>query len=256
MKPSSLHIKILRAALIALAAAASSAIAAERAELHYLKPGALSPAEALAPPPLPGSEEQAVDMAQVVSVVRACSTNETALALSEKKFSSFNFSPAIGDFFAPGKYPKAEAFLERVKSNADAIVDEAKDFWKRPRPYTVDPTLADGKLETSFSYPSGHSTEATLLALTLAELFPEKREEIAAIGRNIGWHRVKIARHYPTDIYAGRVFAQTIFREMRSNPAFQKDLAEAKREVSGIVRRTEQPVRTTSASPATETLTH
>jgi acid phosphatase (class A) len=236
-----------------------SGFAAEQVQPQYLKQGQPRAAEILAPPPLPGSEEQAVDMAQVVSVVRACSSNETAIALSEKKFSAFNFSPAIGDFFVPGKFPKTEALLERVRGDADAAVGDAKEVWKRPRPYTVDPTLAGGKLETSFSYPSGHSTEATVLALTLADLFPEKREEILAIGRNIGWHRVKIARHYPTDIYAGRVFAQAIFREMKSNAAFQRDFAEAKREIAAIAvahQPTQGAVPAEEATPVRETVTH
>jgi acid phosphatase (class A) len=201
------------------------------ADLNYLAPGQPDSSIFLAPPPLPGSPEQAADMAEVVAVFHACPTNEAALAFSEKKFSIFNFTPAIGTFFQPGKFPKTEAFFERVQKDAAATTDVAKDFWKRLRPYTVDPSLASGKLEKSFSYPSGHSTEATVLALVLADLFPDKRDDIMAIGRNIGWHRVEIARHYPTDIYAGRVFAQAIVREMKANPDFQRDLEQAKSEL-------------------------
>jgi hypothetical protein len=43
---------------------------------------------------------------------------------------------------------------------------------------------------------------------------------------------VEIARHYPTDIYAGRVFAQAIVREMKAKPEFQRDFAEVKAEVA------------------------
>jgi acid phosphatase (class A) len=67
--------------------------------------------------------------------------------------------------------------------------------------------------------------------LVLADLFPDKRDDILAIGRSIGWHRVEIARHYPTDIYAGRVFAQAIVREMKTSPDFQRDLEEVKSEL-------------------------
>jgi hypothetical protein len=66
------------------------------------------------------------------------------------------------------------------------------------------------------------------LALVLADLFPEKHDDILAIGHSLGWHCVEIARHYPTDIYAERVFAQAIVREMKDNPDFQRDLAEVK----------------------------
>ena len=171
-------------------------------------------------------------MASVVTVFHASTSNETAIAFSEKKFSIFNFTPAIGDFFQPGKLPKTEAFFAHIKSDSATVTDTAKDYWKRPRPFITDTNLASGKLEKSFSYPSGHSTEATVLALLLAELFPDKSEGILAIGREIGWHRLQIARHYPTDIYAGRVFAKIIVREFKANPQFEKDFAALKEEIA------------------------
>jgi acid phosphatase (class A) len=198
--------------------------------LHYLSTGHPD-STLLAPPPLPNSAEQAADMAQVVAIHHACTSNQAALAFSEKKFSIFNFTPAIGDFFKPGKYPKAEAFFTQVQKEAETVTDEAKNEWRRPRPFTVDTNLASGKLEKSFSYPSGHSTEGMVLALVLAEVFPAQRAEILAMGRDLGWHRIWIARHYPTDIYAGRIFAQAIFRSMMANPDFERDLAAVKAEV-------------------------
>jgi acid phosphatase (class A) len=200
-------------------------------QLHYLtakKPDAIA---LLAPPPLPDSPEQAADMAEVKAVYHAATSNDIAAAYSEKKFDIFNFTPAIGDFFVAGKFPKTEAFFEKVQTDAAAVTDGAKDFYKRPRPYVTDPTLINGKLEKSFSYPSGHSTESMVLALVLAELFPDRRDAIIATARSIGWHRVQTARHYPTDIYAGRVLAQAIVGEMKKNPDFQKDFAEAKAEI-------------------------
>ena len=81
------------------------------------------------------------------------------------------------------------------------------------------------------AYPSGHSTAGTVMALVLAEMFPEKRDALLAIGRSIGWHRVMLARHYPTDVVARRVLAQAIVRELDANPQFQHDLAAAKAEI-------------------------
>ena len=71
-----------------------------------------------------------------------------------------------------------------------------------------------------------------VLALVLADFFPEQRDAIIAEARSIGWHRVEIARHYPTDIYAGRVLAQAIVRQMKKDDDFQKDFARAKAEVA------------------------
>jgi acid phosphatase (class A) len=205
---------------------------ASPAQLHYLtgkKPDAIA---LLAPPPLPGSPEEAADMEEVRAVYHAAGSNDIAAAYSEKKFSAFNFTPAIGAFFQSNNLPKTAAFFDKVQTDAETITDNAKDFYKRPRPYITDPSLANGKLEKSFSYPSGHSTESMTLALVLADLFPDKHDAIVAEARSIGWHRVQIARHYPTDIYAGRVLAQAIVKQMEKNDAFQKDFDEAKAEIA------------------------
>jgi acid phosphatase (class A) len=201
-------------------------------DLHYLAAGQPDFLTLLPPPPLTGSSEQATDMAAVVALHKACSTNDAEIAFSEKKFSIATFAPALGVMLEDGHFPKTEAFFKHVQTDAAVVTDTAKDYWKRPRPFTVDPSLGSGKLEKSFGYPSGHSTEATVLALVLADLFPDKREEVLTIGRNIGWHRVWIARHYPTDIYAGRVLAQAIVKELKSSPDFQKDIAEVKSEIA------------------------
>lgn len=200
--------------------------------LYYLPPGKPDAIELLAPPPLPDSPEQAADMAEVRAVSQAAPSNDVAVAFTQKKFNIFTFTPAIGPFFVPGRFPKTEAFFHRVQKDAETVTDGAKDFYKRPRPFALDPSLASGKLEKSYSYPSGHSTESMVLALVLAEVFPDKQDAIIAEARNIGWHRVEIARHYPTDIYAGRVLAQAIVRQMNRSEKFQRDLAAVRMEVA------------------------
>ena len=198
----------------------------------YLPDGKPDATTLLAPPPLPGSPEQAADLAEVRAVYHSADSNEIAAAYSERKFSVFTFTPVIGEFFQPNNLPKTAAFFERVQKQAEIVTDQAKDFYRRPRPYTIDTNLANGKLEKSFSYPSGHSTESMVLALVLADLFPAQHDAIIAKARNIGWHRVEIARHYMTDIYAGRVLAQAIVREMKASSDFQRDFAGAQAEIA------------------------
>jgi acid phosphatase (class A) len=205
---------------------------AAHADDAYLPDGKPDATALLAPPPLPDSPEQATDLAEVIAVYHSAGSNEIAAAYSERKFSIFNFTPVIGEFFESNNLPKTTAFFERVQKQAEIVTDQAKDFYRRPRPYTVDTNLANGKLEKSFSYPSGHSTESMVLALVLADLFPARHDDIIAKARSIGWHRVEIARHYLTDIYAGRVLAQAIVHEMKSSPDFQKDFAGAQAEIA------------------------
>jgi len=221
--------------------------APKNVHLHYLAAGKPDAATLLTPPPQLNSPEQSADMAIVRSVSQAAPANDTAMALSEKSFSVYTFAPVVGSFFQSNTLSKTTAFFERVQTDAEIVTDKGKEFFKRPRPYTTDPALASGKLEKSFSYPSGHSTESMVLALVLAEVFPDKHEAIIARAREIGWHRIEIARHYPTDIYAGRVLAQAIVRKMNDNADFQKDLAEAKKEISSafqMAKETAKPLAT------------
>jgi acid phosphatase (class A) len=203
-------------------------------QINYLTPGKPDAVTLLAPPPLPNSAEQAADMDELRAVFHAASKNDRAAAYSEHVFSVFNFAPVVGVFFQSNNLPKTAAFFEKVQRDAASVTDLGKDYFHRPRPYTADPTLANGKLEKSFSYPSGHSTESMTLALVLADLFPEKRDTIIAHARLMGWHRVQIARHYPTDIYAGRVLAQAIVRQFKKDDSFEKDFAQVKAEIEAV----------------------
>lgn len=197
----------------------------------YLPPGQPDGIALLAPPPTTDSVEQAADLASAQAVFHARTPEELKRAEKDASLSLFNFAPVIGPEFKKGRYPKMEGWFEHVKTNVSEVINTPKNHWRRIRPYAVDSSLVQGAPEPSFSYPSGHSTRGTLQALMLAELFPEKREALLQFGRTIGWDRVLIGKHFPTDVYAGRVLGQAIFRELMKNEAFRQDLAAAKAEV-------------------------
>jgi acid phosphatase (class A) len=226
------------------------------AESHYLTPDRVDGTALLAPPPAPGSAEDAADLAAARAVFKARTRAEEARAFKDASLSIFLWAPAIGDFFQSGRFPKTEALFQKVKTEISEPLDRTKNYWKRRRPYQMDPQLALGRPERSFGYPSGHSTRGTVQALLLAELFPEKREAILAIGRDIGWDRVLIGKHFPTDIYAARVLGQAMVREFLASPAFQRDLAAAKAEVQAFASAQATSVKAglhSDAAPLTST---
>lgn len=202
------------------------------AQLHYLS----NPYMALAllpPPPGPDSAEQKTDMAQVLSLHTEGKLIDTNVVELEKHLSVFIFKPVIGGFFETNRLPKTEWFFHRVLQDAVLVVDVGKDYWERPRPYVIETNLADGPPERfSGSYPSGHSTIATVFALLLAEIFPDKSDAILSKGKEIGWHRVILGRHYPTDIYSGRILGQHIVQELHRNRQFRRDLKEVRMELT------------------------
>jgi acid phosphatase (class A) len=201
------------------------------ADSSYLAPDRPDGIALLAPPPEVGSAEEAADLASARTVFNGRTPAEAVRAAKDGSLSIFNFAPAIGSFFQPGKLPKTEALFAKVRKDISVAINTPKDHWKRRRPYQLDEQLSLGQPEPSYSYPSGHATRGTVQSLLLAELFPEQKAAILEIGRNIGWDRVLIGKHFPTDIYPARVLGQAIVRELLASPAFQHDLAEAKAEV-------------------------
>ena len=147
------------------------------AESSYLAPGRPDSIALLAPPPLPGSEEEAADLASARAVFKARTPAEEARAFKDASLSMFLFAPAIGPFFEPGKLPKTEALFQKVKKEVGEPVERAKRHWQRQRPYELDAQLTLGRPEKSFGYPSGHSARGTIYALLMAELFPDKKAE-------------------------------------------------------------------------------
>ncbi|MFO1476639.1 MAG: phosphatase PAP2 family protein [Verrucomicrobiota bacterium] len=213
---------------------AASTFGAEVQAPPFLLPGQVDAVVLLPGPPPAESPEQAADLFETAAVHAQCSASDAAAGNAEKKVTVFRFAPVIGTYFNSTNLPTTAAFFEQVQREADAVTDAGKNFWKRPRPYVVDPDLARtvGEMEKSFSYPSGHATRGMVFALVLAEIYPDKRDDLIALGRTIGWHRVQLARHYPTDIYAGRTLAQALVRQMKASPEFQRRLAEVRGELA------------------------
>lgn len=222
---------LLRSTLAALVL-----MAAVRLPAAYLPAGTPDAIALLAPPPATGSAEDKFDLEATYTVHTGATPAEIALGQDENKLTIFHFAPAVGAWFVSGKFPKAEALFKEVEAEAKAVTDGAKKYFKRPRPYHLDPARFPHSIEhedpTHYSYPSGHSTRGTVFALLLAEIFPEKREAILAKGREAGWLRVQGGVHYPTDIYAGRVLGQELARDFLRSPGFQADLAAAKAELA------------------------
>jgi acid phosphatase (class A) len=208
-----------------------------RAADQYLAAGQPDGLVLLAPPPAPGSPEEAADLATVRAVFKAQPLLDKDLAEAVENLSLSLFTPAIGDFFQPGKFPKMEAMLKEVGKETSKVAKVPKEHWKRPRPYQLDPGLP---VDTGFGYPSSHSTRGTVYALILAELFPDKKDAILAVGRDIGWDRVRAGKHFPSDVQAGRVLGQAVFRELMASQAFKNDLAAAKAETTPAAQLTTQ----------------
>jgi len=78
------------------------------------------------------------------------------------------------------------------------------------------------------SYPSGHSTFGTVCALLLADMVPEKREQVFTRLADYGHSRLVMGAHFPSDIQGGRIGGTLAAELMMQNAKFQHDYSDAR----------------------------
>lgn len=145
--------------------------------------------------------------------------------------------PVLGKQYSQERYPALYALLKHAASDAWRIGDAAQDYWQSPRPW-----YADSRVQllvpsiTRPGYPSGHTTTNTVWAYVLAELFPEKREQLLARALEIGNHRIDGGAHFPHDIAGGRKLAKIIYYKMRETDAYRSELSAARDELKEVPR--------------------
>jgi acid phosphatase (class A) len=157
----------------------------------------------------------------------------TKAVADDKDESIFIYRDVLGDTFTPAVLPITAAFSARVKNDEGVNATPAKNAFQRIRPYNLDKTLHPicGTKIKNDSYPSGHTTAGYLLALTLIEMIPEKRDAILARADNYANNRLVCGVHYRSDLQASKLLAYSIHAVMGTNPQYQTELAAAKVEL-------------------------
>lgn len=192
----------------------------------------------LAPPSPPGSPEDRADRAVTDQAYAGRSESDNALSHAEEAFDVFAFARVLGPDFDATRLPRTAALFNEVQKETAKAVKEAKNRWQRERPCPLDACRKDPEgdekdaKKKSYSYPSGHSTRATVFAILLAQALPARADALAAYARDVGWRRVVRGVHTPQDIYAGRVFGQALAAAFLADPALRRDLDEAARELT------------------------
>src|SRR5438045_1346187 len=75
----------------------------------YLTNGQPNGIELLGPPPAQDSPEQAADLESARAVFHGRTAKAEKQANKDAPLTLFNFTPALGEFFQPGKFPKLES---------------------------------------------------------------------------------------------------------------------------------------------------
>ncbi|WP_276118645.1 acid phosphatase [Brevundimonas naejangsanensis] len=146
------------------------------------------------------------------------------------------FSEALGSPFDPQQTPALALLLGRLHADLEAVQASAKATYARSRPFVAEPANicieAEPWLAQSGSYPSGHAAIGWAWALVLAELAPDRAEEILARGLAYGDSRVICGVHYVSDVEAGRLVGAALVARLKAEPEFQRDFGRARGELT------------------------
>lgn len=150
------------------------------------------------------------------------------------------FSEAFGIEITQEGTPEIYKLIVGMREDAgDLATREAKDYYNRTRPYaffgedTCNPEQ-QAELSTNGSYPSGHTSIGWATALVLAEINPDRQNEILDRGFQMGESRVICGYHFQSDVDAGRLTGSGAVARLHADPGFNKQLAKAKKEFAKL----------------------
>lgn len=199
---------------------------------HYIDTSVFEIPRLLSPPPANDSAETRAELDEMLRIQASRSPAAAERSVKDAGVSVFRFADVIGPRFTEQKLPVVKAFFARLLEDEGLIVGPAKDAFDRPRPFVLEPRLQPLiDRPKSSAYPSGHSTWGYTMGLVLAQMLPEKRNEIMARAKEYAHNRVVVGVHYPSDVAAGEHAASAFVAMLFLSPRFRADLAAATAEL-------------------------
>ncbi len=191
----------------------------------------------LPPPPVQGSPAAALDMAVFRATRALQGTPRWAIAADDVTNDPLTRNAcAMGMQLDARRAPALARLLHRAGTGP--VVGKVKQAYQVPRPYLrEDGPICEAKtahLAANGDYPSGHTANGWLEAEILAQVMPDKATTILARGRAYGESRAICGSHSKSAVEAGYMAGASVFTVLQTSPAYQADLAAARREVSQL----------------------
>jgi acid phosphatase (class A) len=145
------------------------------------------------------------------------------------------FGNTLGITINPTNTPAIYQLLQLIRPHNSNICTAVKLTYFRLRPFallgeqTPLPAKEYSYAQTS-TYPSGHACYAWAVALVLAEVAPDRQNQLLARAYDFGYNRVIVGFHWPTDVDAGRLLASSLVAYMHTNDDTRRLIKEAQAE--------------------------
>ena len=186
----------------------------------------------LPPPPANDSAQTKAELGEVLTLQVTRTPEMVASAVADAEENVWRFANVMGPKFNKETLPKFSAFFDRVMATEGAVVDPAKDIWKRPRPHQLSDLVKPAvKLSSSGSWPSGHATVGTMMGIILSDMVPEKRAEIMARAAEYAHNREVGGIHYASDVEMGKISGSVIAAVLLNRDDFKAEYEVARAEL-------------------------
>ena len=167
------------------------------------------------------------DMEREMAIVRKhvdTRTKEDEESVANNDEDSFY---SIKEYLKKIKVAFHEDELRGMVKQAVPTIRHFKNKFNRIRPFEAYPELnvLGSKTNKTRSYPSGHSTQSTIIGLYASEKFPEHRDGIMEAAKEVGMGRVKAGFHFLSDHIAGQMLGTKMF-EMMNKEDYGKAMKE------------------------------
>ena len=196
-----------------------------------LDPGAAGPGlqlemaslnKAVGLPPKPHSTAAKLDLAILLWLQKHRTADQIAKSWLLLDRNIVQFDRALGIDMTKST-PNVVRGITSFLTLVDGAKDSIKNRVQRPRPFVSHPEIhVCLPPESGWSFPSGHSAFFRSAAVLLADLVPERRERLLAVGLLGGTSRTVCGLHYPSDVEAGQRLGEAAALQILTSPQWQR----------------------------------
>lgn len=203
---------------------------------------AVSSVDYLPPPPLVDSPAFALDKAAYQDGYAMKDSARWQQATRDADLSTANlaeiFSEPLGITISEKTTPVLYKMLAYMVVDAgDYASRSAKQHYMRERPFAVyhhrtcQPESDDAQLRKNGSYPCGHTAIGQSIGLILAQLRPDRAEQIMKRSYEFGQSRVVCDAHWQSDVNAGRIVGGVEYSRLQTLADFRGAMTEMEVEI-------------------------
>lgn len=115
-----------------------------------------------------------------------------------------------------------EPLIQKLINKSAPIIMKIKNHHNRPRPKVmakkINTKMEDIEMASmkTPSYPSGHSVQGVLIANALADKYPNKKDKLKKMGRDISYSRRSARAHFKSDSLFGEQIGKDMYNYIKN----------------------------------------